>query len=203
METPAGAIYHVARDGQVIGAFPFPTLAAKFKEGTVKASDHYLVEGTSDWKLVSDLKSQFTAHERQLKAEAKAAKEAAELEDAKARALEIEAEQIRREQAAADRKKPKPWKCHTCNSIFESNGHAKDYPFASGGWLAFGLAALSGIFAVGAFKEPIAIFFAAILALFAFGFIISFGVERGLQQFNSYRPRCPNCSSPYCSKQPD
>lgn len=234
METPAGAIYHVARDGQVIGAFPFPTLAAKFKDGSVKASDHYLVEGTSDWKLVGELKPQFTEHERQLKAEAdrkaaeaKAAKEAAEAEAAKAKALEIEAEQLRRQieaQEAAKRRIAEEeknanqfWQCHTCGSRSRRRELDDQFPEASGLMQSVGCLALGCIFAalsVSALREMynpagslIMCFILGLLSCLSFaaalGFVIAHGTERGLQQFNSYRPRCPNCSSPYCSKQPE
>lgn len=227
METSAGAIYHVARDGQVIGAFSFPTLAAKFKDGSVKASDHYLVEGTSDWKLVGELKPQFAEHERQLKAEAdrkaaeaKAAKEAAEAEAAKAKALEIEAEWKRRElvvneaaRVRAEQSKLKPWKCHSCEGIFQSTNTARAYPDASGLGLAMLLFITGSFFAwltIGAMisrssDSRVASLICGLISsaatVAAIGFLIAYGVERGLQQFNSYRPRCPNCSSPYCSKQ--
>ena len=130
METPpTETIYHIARDGKVIGAFSFPAIAEKFKNGSVKPSDHYLIEGTNDWKLIEELKSQFAEHERKLKAEVdrKAAetKAAKEAEAAKAKAAKEEAEQIRLEQAAmeATRKraqaiKSNTWKCHTCDSEF-------------------------------------------------------------------------------------
>jgi hypothetical protein len=63
METqPAETIYHIARNGKVIAKYDFKTLYAKFKEGAVKPTDHYIIEGTTDWRLVGTLKSKFAAN---------------------------------------------------------------------------------------------------------------------------------------------
>lgn len=88
MDNPA-AIYHVARDGQVIGAFAFPTLAEEFKVGSVLATDHYIIEGEADWKLVEELKAAFAKHEKELIR--------AEKERIKAEQERIKAEQKRQE----------------------------------------------------------------------------------------------------------
>jgi hypothetical protein len=214
METqPAETIYHIARDGNVVANYDFKTLYAKFKEGAVKPTDHYIIEGTADWQLVETLKSKFAAFEQEEKAKKKRLKEEAEQ-----KAISDQAESARKhheEWLESKKKDYVPWKCWTCATTFRSNGKAVALPGVEGINTAVGYVFLAGIltaFAVGILfsKEEGAIigFFifiiGAVVALaVSLGQIISYGVESGLQKFHSYRPRCPQCSSPYCSKLED
>lgn len=206
---PETATYHIARDGKVIGVYSFPALLEKFRTKAVLATDHYLIEGSVDWKLVGELKTAFANYEQEQKAREKRLKAEKRATEAAAReqARKDEQEAERRRYIALDeaRKKAeqdrfKPWKCWTCDSVFKSDGSAAEYPTASGGWAAFFLMVLASLLGAGSIKEPLFIFFAVIPLIFALGFIIAYGVETGLQKFNSYRPRCPKCSSTHCSR---
>jgi hypothetical protein len=214
METqPAETIYHIARDGKVIANYDFKTLYAKFKEGAVKPTDHYIIEGTADWQLVETLKSKFAVFEQEEKAKKKRLKEEAEQ-----KAISDQAESDRKHHAELIESKKKeyvPWKCCTCAVTFRSNGKAIALPGVEGIGNAVVLVIMSGILsavAVGSMSSrdsgSMVGFFifsiAAVAVLMAsFGQIISYGVESGFQKFHSYRPRCPQCSSPYCSKLED
>lgn len=197
----SGITYHIARDGKVIANYDFKTLYTKLKEGAVKPTDYYIIEGTTDWQLVDTLKSKFSAFEQEEKAKKNRLKEEAEQ-----KAISDQAESARkRHQEFIESKKKDyvPWKCWTCATTFRSNGKANEFPDPSGAGCAFGLLFAACIFAVCAtFAWPAGII-AGLLAIIAFVFLIAYGVESGLQQFHSYRPRCPQCSSPYCSKVED
>lgn len=228
--SPETATYHIARDGKVIGVYAFPTLLEKFRAKAVLATDHYHIEGSADWKLVGELKPQFDAYEQEqkdkakrLKAEAEAAEEAekarkkkeneeswAKEERERLAAIKAEAERILKED---EMKASVPWKCHTCASVFPRKlGDKNYYPEPQGTEQARDKGLTAGfLIAVGLAFTAIPIFGIIICAVFLLialpfliesqGYIIALGTERGLQQFHSYRPKCPKCSSTYCSSQ--
>ena len=214
METPpTEPIYHIARDGKVIANYDFKTLYAKFKEGAVKPTDHYIIEGTTDWQLIDTLKSKFSAFEQEEKAKKKRLKEEAEQ-----KAISDQAESARKhheEWLESKKKNYVPWKCWTCAATFRSNGKANVLPDVEGIGAAVGFVLLSGVLSAiattallsrdsGSMVGFFIFIIGAVAVLMAsFGQIISYGVEKGLQKFHSYRPRCPQCSSPYCSKLED
>jgi hypothetical protein len=98
---------------------------------------------------------------------------------------------------------PLPWKCHTCGHKFTRTGKKQEFPEATGfgnavAFIIFG-SILAGIAAAVPPASVLLLPIAAIILLASLGFLIAYGVERGLQQFHSYHPRCPNCSSPHCA----
>jgi GYF domain 2 len=46
-------IFHVAREGEVIGEFSESTFQEKIFAGEIRPGDHYWTEGLPDWRLVS------------------------------------------------------------------------------------------------------------------------------------------------------
>lgn len=46
-------IFHVAREGEVIGEFSESTFQEKIFAGVIQPGDHYWTEGLPDWRLVS------------------------------------------------------------------------------------------------------------------------------------------------------
>lgn len=54
---PQAASYHIARDGNVLGKFTLVELAKAFAQGRVTVRDHYLIDGTTDWLQLSELRA--------------------------------------------------------------------------------------------------------------------------------------------------
>lgn len=206
METPpAEAIYHIARDGKVIANYDFVTLFEKYKSKAVLPTDHYITEGVSEWKLVSELTFEFRKYNEELirmKGQEAEAKENAELENK--RIVEL---------ALKERKKK--WRCITCQHNFKTDESNQKFPEAEGINTAVGYVFLAGILAAFAVGILFSKGEGAIIGFFIFiigtvvalavslGQVISYGVESGLQKFSSYRPCCPQCSSTHCVNQAD
>lgn len=222
---PQTAKYQVARKGQVIGVFSLHGLVEQLDTRQLNLEDHYWTEGMGDWQPLSNLtplldraRTELAALRKQEK-EAAEAKRLAEKEAAKAKAkaeeearllkAKQEAElaaakeaQFREEQARLNA--PQPWKCLTCGHGFSRSGKIQEFPEASGFGSAIGLLIVAGILAAAGVALPgigiLLMLIAGIIALASLGMLIAYGVERGLQQFHSYHPRCPECSSPHCAK---
>lgn len=217
---PQAVQYQVARKGQVIGVFSLQGLVEQLDTGRLTPEDHYWTEGMGDWQPLSQLSSELQrirvelTEARQREQKAAEARLSAEKEAAQARKNaedDARRELIRQQDAAAAANKaaqlaPQAWKCHTCSQVFSRIGTKQSFRIAAGIGRAIGLTVIAAVLLAGvtSVREPIAgfllILVSAILVLAAIGSVIAFGVETGLQQFYSHQPRCPHCSSPYCSK---
>jgi hypothetical protein len=221
--------YQVARSGQVVGVYSLRGLVDQLDNCRLTLDDHYWTEGMTDWLPLSHLTEHLElargeiAKERELARESAEAQAKAESDAMKARAEAAEKDRLEKERVELEAKAaefarqkeeyarahgPHPWKCHTCAQIFPSKRNAAPYPEASGVWFGIVLAVIGALLMLMGTIVPVQlgwIFFvgAAIIWLFSTAHILAYSVERGLQQFHSYRPRCPNCSSPYCSKMAD
>lgn len=208
---PQTTLYQVARKGQVIGTFTLTEIKLKLESGNLLWTDHYWTHGMGEWKPLSDLKVQIEGK----------GQEAAHVQDKNGDAGKVDPkdEEERLLKARVEARVaakmadmqlshvPKQWKCHTCGYEFLSTNEGIPYPGPSGVARAILMGALACIFAaLASISQAIFAFILAIIALiFALHSLestIALGVEKGLQQFHSYRPRCHSCSSPHCSKMP-
>jgi hypothetical protein len=148
-------------------------------------------------ELTETRKREREAAETKLEAEREAAKAKARQEAEAAAAQEAK---LRKFQARLYA--PQPWKCLTCSHVFAKQGTIHKFPAASGIGTAIFLFVGALIFAISAFQAPeptnyILFLCAGVIMLYALGSQIAYSIEKGLQQFHSYHPRCPNCSSPH------
>lgn len=222
---PKPVQYQVARKGKVMGVYSLSGLVEQLDKRLITLEDHYWTEGMADWLPLSNMVEEISRvrenlveaqrREREATGE-KAVAEIATLINRKKAEDDARRELNRQQHAAAAASKAaqlseQAWKCHTCSNVFWHKGTKQSFGVASGIGAAIGMTVAAVILLAGFFtanppiKEPLVgfllILICAALLLAAIGSVIAFGVESGLQQFHSYHPRCPKCSSGTCSKQ--